>query len=70
MANRIRALWREGQAATKARASAGLSIIGPMMPIAPASNSLPMMPGSFQGARASGTTGCGWIAWKQATAER
>ena len=48
-------------------ASAALFTIGQMMPQAPPSRHLPMMPGSFHGTRTSGVIGWRSIAWKHCT---
>jgi hypothetical protein len=50
------------QADTKASASCLVLTIGQITPCAPASSTLPMMPGSFHGTRTIGVTGCACIA--------
>ena len=56
------------QARTAASASATVLTMGMMTPWAPASSILPMMPGSFQGTRTTGTDPPNKIAWIMGTA--
>ena len=55
---------------TTDRASSALLTIGTMMPWAPASRTLPMMPGSFHGTRAMGWPPPARMAWIIPTPDR